>query len=77
MLKTPFGEQAICLSQTFQWIYRFKAGRTSTDDERSGRPVFSSTPEMIERARQIILEDRRRPNDEVSMLVGISYGTCH
>ena len=49
----------------------FKAGRTSTDDdERSGRPVSSSTPEMIERVRQIIREDRRRTIDEVSMLVG-------
>ena len=55
-------------SQTFHWFSRFKAGRTSTDDdERSGRPVSS----------QIIREDRRRTIDEVSMLVGISHGTCH
>ena len=46
------------------------------DDERSGRPVSSSTPEMIERVRQIIREDRCTI-DEVSMLVGISHGTCH
>ena len=43
-LKTAFGEQAIGHSQTFQWFSRFKAGRTSTDDdERSGRLVSSST----------------------------------
>ena len=78
MLKTAFGEQAMGRSQTFQWFSRFKAGRTSIDDdERSGRPVSSSTPEMIERVRQIIREDRRRTIDEVSMLVGISHGTCH
>ena len=79
MLKTAFGEQAMCRPQTFQWFSRLKAGRTSTDDdERSDRPVSSSTPEMIERVRQIIREDRRRSNfDEVSMLVGISHGTCH
>jgi len=77
MLKTAFGEQAIGRSQTFQWFSRFKAGRTSIDDdERSGRPVSSSTPEMIEKVRQIILEDRRRTIDKVSMLVGISHGTC-
>ena len=58
MLKTAFGEQATGHSQTFQWFSRFKAGRTSTDDdERSGRPVSSSTPEMIERVRRIIRED--------------------
>ena len=61
----------------FSGFSRFKAGRTSTDDdERSGRPVSGSTPEMIERVRQIIREDRRRTIDEVSMLVGISHGTC-
>jgi len=32
---------------------------------------------MIERVRQIIREDRRRTSDEVSILVGISHGTCH
>jgi len=78
MLKTAFGEQAMGRSQTFQWFSRFKAGRTSIDDdERSGRPVSSSTPEMIERVHQIIRKDRRRTIDEVSMLVGISHGTCH
>jgi len=65
-------------SQTFQWFSWFKAGRTSIDDdERSDRPVSSSTPEMIDRVRQIILEDRRRTIDEVSMLVGIIDETCH
>jgi len=33
--------------------------------------------QMIERVRQIIREDRSRTIDEVSMLVGISRGTCH
>ena len=78
MLKTAFGEQAIGRSQTFQWFSWFKAGRTSIDDDECcGRTVSSSTPEMIERVRQIICEDRRRTIDEVSMLVGISHGTCH
>ena len=77
MLKTAFGEQAMGRSQTFQWFSQFNAGRTSIDDdERSSRPVSSSKPEMIEWVRQIIREDRRRTIDEVSMLVGISHGTC-
>ena len=78
MLKAAFGEQVMGRSQTFQWFSRFKAGRTSTDNgECSGRPVSSSTPEMIEKVCQIIREDRRRTIDEVSMLVGISHVTCH
>ena len=31
---------------------------------------------MIERVRQIMHEDCRRTIDEVSMLAGISHGTC-
>ena len=77
MLKTAFGEQAMGHSQTFQWFSRFKAGRTSNDDERSSWPVSSSMPEMIERVCQIIREDCHRTFDEVSMLAGISHGTCH
>ena len=78
MLKTAFGEQAMGRSQTFHWFSRFNAGRTSIDDdESSGRTGSSSKPEMIERVGQIIREDRRRTIDEVSMLVGISHGTCH
>jgi len=76
-VEDSFWEQAMGRSQTFQWFSRFKAARISTDDdERSGRPVSSSMPEMIERGRQIIREDRHRTVDEVSMLVGISHGTC-
>jgi len=78
MLKTAFGEQAMGHSQTFQWFSQFKAGRTLIDnDERSGRPVFSSTPEMIERVCQIIREDHSRTIHEVSVLVGTIDGTRH
>jgi hypothetical protein len=36
-------------SKTFQWFSRFKAGRTSTDDNKcSGRPASGSTSETIE-----------------------------
>jgi len=77
MLKTA-GKKAMGRSQTFQCFFRFKEGRTSTDDdERSGRPVSSSTPEMIQGVRQIIREDCCCNIDEVCMLVGISHATCH
>ena len=78
MLKTTFGEEAMGRSQTFRWFSQFKAGRTSIDDDEcSGRPVSSSTPEMIERVGQIICEDRHCTIDDISMLLGISHGNCH
>ena len=39
MLKTAFGEQAMGRSQTFQWFSRFKAGRTSTADNKHSRKL--------------------------------------
>ncbi|KDR17950.1 hypothetical protein L798_08168 [Zootermopsis nevadensis] len=43
-----FGENAVSQSKTFLWYKRFKDGRTSVDDdERSGRPSTSTTPENI------------------------------
>jgi len=78
MLKRAFREQAMGCSQTFQLFSQFKAGRTSIDDdEHSGRPVSNSTPEMTEKVHHIIHEVRCHTIDGVSMLVGISHGTCH
>ena len=72
------GNKLWVVPKHFSGISQFRSGRTSIDDdERSGRPVSSSAPEMIERVRQIIREDRHRTIDEVSMLVGIIHGTCH
>jgi len=72
------GNKLWVVPKYFSDFFRFKAGKTSTDDdERSGLLVTSSTPEIIERVPQIIREDRLLTIDEVSMLVGISHGTCH
>jgi len=76
-LRQLLGNKLWVVPKHFSGFSRFKAGRNSTDeDERSGRPVSSSTPEMIERVCQNIHEDRCRAIDEVSMVVGINHGTC-
>jgi hypothetical protein len=73
MLKTAFGEQAMGRSQTFQWFSRFKAGRTSIDDdERSGRPVSSSTPETFPILRVIqrdIVKNGQTSSSKVSVIL--------
>jgi hypothetical protein len=56
-------------SQKSQWFSYFKAGRILIDDdERCGWPVSNSAPQMIERVRQIIHEDRRHTIDEVTIV---------
>ena len=70
MLKTALGNKLWVVPKHFSGFPGLRQVTSTDDDERSGRPVSSSTPEMIERVRQIIREDRRRTIDEVSMLVG-------
>lgn len=50
---------------------------TTTDGERSGRPVEVTTPEMIDRIHDIVLEDRRVKVREIAKCVGISNDCVH
>jgi hypothetical protein len=74
MLQGAFGDNAMCQSKTFLWYKHFKDGRTSVDDERSGRPLTSTTPENIAKVCEAILADRRQ-TIHVCEIVGLSYGT--
>jgi hypothetical protein len=75
MLKEAFGDNALGLSQT-QWFKRFKNGRMSVDDERSGRPSTGTTTENVAKVREAILEDRRRTIHDVCDIVKQSCGMC-
>jgi len=66
MLKEAFGEQALSQARTFEWFKRFKDGRESVEDcKDSGRPSTCTTPEMIAKVREVILEDRRQTIHDV------------
>jgi len=66
MLKEAFGEQALSQARTFVWYKRFKDGRKSVEDDKlSGRLFTCTTPEMIAKVREVILEDRRQNINEV------------
>jgi len=63
-------------SKNFLWYKRFKDGRTSVDDdERSGRPSTSTTPQNIAKVREAILIDRRQTIYDIYEIEGLSYGT--
>ena len=71
MLKEAFGEQTLSQARTFEWFKRFKDGRESVeDDKHSGQPSTCTTPEMIAKVREVILEDR------LSMMFVIALD-CH
>jgi hypothetical protein len=73
MLKEAFGEQALSQARTFEWFKRFKDCRESVDDRKhSGRPSICTTPDMIAKVREVILQDRRQTIHDVCSRVGLS-----
>jgi hypothetical protein len=74
MLLEAFGDNAMSQSKTFLWYKRFKDGRTPVDDECSGRPLTSTTPENTAKVREALLADRRQTIHDVCDIIGLSYG---
>jgi hypothetical protein len=76
MLQEAFGDNAMSQNKTFLWYKSFKDGQMSVDDdERSGRPSTSTTPENKAKVRKAILAHHRQTIHNVCEMVGLSYGT--
>lgn len=68
-----YGDSAPSIKMIHKWFTDFRCGRTSTSDaERPGRPVEVTTPEMIAKIYDIVLNDRRVKVREIVEIVGIS-----
>jgi len=66
MLKEALCEQALNQARTFEWFKRFKDGQESVEDcKHFGQPSTCTTPEMIAKVREVILEDRRQTIHDV------------
>ena len=77
MLKEAFGEQTLRQARTFEWFKHFKDGQESVeDDKHSDRQSTCTTPEMIAKVREVILEDRRQAIHDVCNSTGLSYRSC-
>jgi hypothetical protein len=60
-IQQAFGNDAMGATQIKEWYDRFKNGRTSVDsDQRTGRPSTSRNPDVINKVRGLIMEDRPR-----------------
>ncbi|UYV60611.1 hypothetical protein LAZ67_1001654 [Cordylochernes scorpioides] len=61
---------------SFEWYKRFKEGREETaDNERSGSPSTSTTPEKVNKVLELVREDRRITVRKVAEEAGISFGS--
>uniref|UniRef100_A0A1B6JA53 Mos1 transposase HTH domain-containing protein n=1 Tax=Homalodisca liturata TaxID=320908 RepID=A0A1B6JA53_9HEMI len=76
-IQLAFENEAMSVTQIKEWYNRFKSGRTSAEsDARSGRPKTSRTPEIIEKAKVLICENRRMTVEEVSTELDVSFGSA-
>ncbi|UYV65299.1 Tdc2 [Cordylochernes scorpioides] len=73
MLQTAYGDAVMSHRRGFE---RFKEGREETaDNECSGRPSTSTTPEKVDKVLELVREDRRITVREVAEKAGISFGS--
>jgi len=72
-LTETLGEHAPSYDTVKNWVAQFKRGDFSTYDvPRPGRPKTVTTPEIIDRIHELILEDRRISSKSKAELLGIS-----
>ncbi|UYV74865.1 hypothetical protein LAZ67_12001525 [Cordylochernes scorpioides] len=75
-IKFSYGDAVMSRRRVFEWYKRFKEGRKETaDNERSGRPSTSTTPEKVTKVLELVREDRRITVREVAEEAGISFGS--
>ncbi|KAJ4427673.1 hypothetical protein ANN_25322 [Periplaneta americana] len=78
MLVQVYGEEAVSRKCVYEWFKRFRDGKETIEDEpRSGRPSTSRTPEMIEKVRQMLAQDRRLTLRLIAEELDISKDTVH
>ncbi|XP_035206121.1 uncharacterized protein LOC118181154, partial [Stegodyphus dumicola] len=70
------GESAPSKTMVCKWASLFKSDRTSLeDDPREERPKTASAPEIIGKIQDMVLEDRRLTERDLTEALGISLGT--
>ena len=73
-----YGQSTMSQGKVYEWVERFKSGRTRvTDEGHSGRPSASRTQDHIDRADAMIREDRWMTVFEVAAHLDISYGYAY
>ena len=77
-LSTQYGDSALPRRSVYEWIEKFKSGRTNvTHEEGAGRPSTSTIDEKIQQAREMVRANRRVAIDEVACSLQISHGSAY
>jgi hypothetical protein len=68
-----YGEHCMAQKNVYEWMDRFKCGRTTLDDERSGWPSTSWTNDHSAEVNALTKENRRMCISEIALIISISY----
>jgi hypothetical protein len=75
MIRQVFGEESMSCRWMFQWHAWFRASWTSTeDDQHSGRPISSTTPDTVAKLQQLIRKDGIEPIKTLLMRSELDMG---
>jgi len=76
LMQQVYGNQCLGRTAVFEWHKRFLEGReTLEDDKKSGRPILVRTPEMIEKVRNFVANDRNASLKMIEEALNISRET--
>ena len=76
ILTVVFGESTMSRTQSQLWYNRFKEDRENVNDDTCPGCPSTSTDEIIEAVKKMILDNRRITIREVADDIGISCGSC-
>jgi transposase len=78
MLVQVYRTEAVSRKCVYDWFKCFRNGKETNEVEpRSGRPSTNRTPDMIERVRQMLSQDRQVTLRLMAEELGISKDTVH
>ena len=77
-LSAQYGNSVLLQRRVYEWIEKFKNGRTNvTHEEEAGRPSTATTDDNNERVRDMVLLNRRLTVNEVANHLHISHGSAY
>ena len=78
MLTKAYGESTMSETRVYELYKRFQDGCEDVEvHERPGRSSTSTTDEIVEKVKEMVMNDRQITIREVADDVGISIGSCH
>ena len=76
MIKTAYGETFMSRATVFWWHKKFQEGRVEMrDEERPGRERDDMTPDLVDKIRKFLDEDRRVSLLTVAAQFGVGEAT--